>query len=144
MRRDKENYNKIYIGHYINHFFIIRKLKGFIGVGAKAISSTDHAIYICESCYSYFHKASALQSCLKSCKDMPPEYKLPKKDSFLQFNNYQKSLRYSAVCYAGFEAKTTQDNIQIPNSFAFFCPDFNISSCKIGISGQSPKPLAPS
>jgi hypothetical protein len=47
MRRDKDKYDKkIYIGHYIDHFFIIRKLKGFIGVGAKANLTTDQAIYV--------------------------------------------------------------------------------------------------
>jgi hypothetical protein len=31
MRRDKDNYDKkIYIRHYIDHFFIIRNIKGFI------------------------------------------------------------------------------------------------------------------
>jgi hypothetical protein len=57
---------------------------------------------------------------------MPPEHRLSKKDSFLEFKNYQKTLRYPAVCYVDFEATTTPDNVQIPNSFALFCPDFGI------------------
>jgi hypothetical protein len=91
IRRDKDYYDKkIYIRHDIYHFFIIRNIKGFIRVGAKANLSTDHAIYICESCYSYFHKTSALQTHLRACKDMPPEHRRPKKDSFLEFKNYKK------------------------------------------------------
>jgi hypothetical protein len=74
MRKDKDKYDKkIYIRHYIDHFFIIKKLKGFIGAGARANLSTDHTIYICESYYSYFHKSKALENHLKVCKDMPPE-----------------------------------------------------------------------
>jgi hypothetical protein len=52
MRNDKGKYEKIYIGHYINHFFVIRNLKGFIRMGAKAKAKTvaDRSIYVCESC----------------------------------------------------------------------------------------------
>jgi hypothetical protein len=57
---------------------------------------------------------------------MPPEFRLPRKDSYLSFDGYQKTLKYPAVCYADFEATTMSDDTQIPNSFAFFCPDFGI------------------
>jgi hypothetical protein len=127
MRRDKDKYKeKIYIGHYIDHFFIIRNLKGFIGVGVKAKLKTAHAIHVCDSCYSYFHRVDAFRNHLKACSDSPPEYRLPRDECYLAFGSYNKTLRYPAVCYADFEATTLPDDTQIPNSFAFFCPDFGI------------------
>ncbi|MCS7318133.1 MAG: hypothetical protein NZZ41_07520, partial [Candidatus Dojkabacteria bacterium] len=124
LRNDASKYTKIYLGHYIDHFFLINNIKGFIGSGVKLDRNYNNSFYICDSCYSYFTKKKSLERHSIKCKNMPPKYEYPRKNQYLEFTNYQNTLHYPAVCYADFEATTNEDNSQVPNSFAFFCPDF--------------------
>jgi hypothetical protein len=118
-------YTKIYLGHYIDHFFLIVNLKGFIGCGLRSDTKSRRSFYICESCFSTFWDEQTLKNHIERCRNAPPIYKLPKEDS-VSFVNYKHTLPYHAVCYADFEATTLKDSVQIPNSFCIFCPDFEI------------------
>jgi hypothetical protein len=127
LRNDKNNskYTKIYLGHYIDHFFLIINLKGFIGCGMRKEINSTRSFYICESCFNVFWEEKALNKHIIKCTNSPPSYKLPK-EKYLHFINYKHTLKYNVVCYADFEATTTPEKIQIPNSFCIFCPDLDI------------------
>jgi hypothetical protein len=134
--RDNPKYTKIYLGLYIDHFFLINNLQVFIGCGIRKIKDQTCSYYWCDFCFKYFSSKNILDNHIRKCKDLSPIYHYPKQDSFISFINYYKMLPYAAVCYADFEATTTKDNIQTPNSFCLFCPDL-----KYIFKGYSPYPL---
>jgi hypothetical protein len=92
MRTDKDNpkYTKIYLGHYIDHFFLITNLNGFIGSAYRQLKN-HYSFYLCETCYSVFTKKSALDNHIIACQNAPPTYKFPKM-SHLEFTNYKNML----------------------------------------------------
>jgi len=49
-----QKYKKTYPGHYIDHFFLIIKLNGFINCGHEKTTNDKYCTYVCGMCYSYF------------------------------------------------------------------------------------------
>jgi hypothetical protein len=131
LRHHNEKREKIFIGYYIDHYFLIRNINGFIGCAVRKIYNQTKSYYTCTYCYQYFTKASALKEHIHHCLNEPPIYKFPKSD-FREFTKYQATLRYPAVVYADFEATNIPGDgekilsKQIPNSFCLFCPSLEI------------------
>jgi hypothetical protein len=131
LRHHNEERENIFLGFYIDHYFLIRNINGFIGCAVRKIYQTTQSFYVCSICYQYFSKVKYLKEHTHRCQNDPPIYEFPKK-KFNTFCRWHATLRYPAVVYADFEATNipcTETNVvskQIPNSFCLFCPSLNI------------------
>jgi hypothetical protein len=128
LRHHNDNRKCIFLGFYIDHYFLIRNLNGFIGCAVRNIYETTKSFYVCTICYQYFSKSRYLKEHVHHCQNEPPSYRFPKRQ-FNSFSRIHATLRYPAVVYADFEATTIPCGTfskQIPNSFCLFCPSLDI------------------
>ena len=129
---NEDERRKIYLGYYIDHYFVIFNLDGFIRHAISKISKHTGKVYVCEYCYKHMYKETAYIKHTKHCKEDFVEYRFPDVN-YMYFKRIFSTLRYPGVVYADFEATNIRDNTiknaifkQIPNSFCIFCPDFEI------------------
>jgi len=128
---DEDSRTKIYLGFYIDHYFVIRNIEGFIRCLYNQKTKHTGRLFICPYCYKHSTKKTTHIKHINRCKGNPPSYKFPEMD-YIYFNRIYSTLRYPAVVYADFEATNVNVNEngivtkQIPNSFCIFCPEFEI------------------
>ncbi|MCL6579441.1 MAG: hypothetical protein K6T73_08670 [Candidatus Bathyarchaeota archaeon] len=134
---NEDERRKIYLGFYIDHYFVINNLDGFVRCAYSKIVKHTGKIYVCQYCYKHLLSKESYQRHIMKCREVKIEYKMPKDRAYMYFQRIHSTLRYPAVVYADFEATSIPANSencsvksavvkQIPNSFCIFCPDFKI------------------
>lgn len=112
--RKATHLNLLYINQGTNgHYCYIKSLSRLV---SKQMTSSEHAIYICDGCLIYFKSRENLQKhqdhdCFHVCTNLPSENEAKRNwfnelvpSSEISFNNYDRKLRLPFVVYADFEA----------------------------------------
>ncbi|TLY46985.1 MAG: hypothetical protein E6K54_07675 [Gammaproteobacteria bacterium] len=63
--------------------------------------------FFCRTCFQHFYQSALLTAHEKSCRNYKPTIVVPSKDTFLQFKNFNRSLKIPFVIYADIGYKLT-------------------------------------
>ena len=96
------------------HYSLIKNFSRLIR--SQITSRTNEPIHICKRCFSHFTKEELLDKHIQYCSNNKTAIvKMPEKNKFLYYKNYERQLPIPFVVYADFECFTKPMNTCSPN-----------------------------